>query len=63
MSRPSRIDQHDIAHIASQGLFVMGHCGLAGDLKDRDIVIRTIEANIPLRQLNPRQAAALARQF
>jgi hypothetical protein len=49
---PSRIDQHDIAHIASQGLFVMGHCGLAGDLKDRDVVVRAIEANVPLRPLD-----------
>src|SRR2546421_12099954 len=49
---PSHVDQHDIAHIASQGLFVVGHRGLAGDLKDRDVVVRAIEANIPLRPLD-----------
>jgi hypothetical protein len=49
---PSHVDQHDIAHITSQGLFVVGHRGLAGDLKDRDVVVRAIEANIPLRPLD-----------
>jgi AcrB/AcrD/AcrF family len=43
---PSHVDQHDIAHIASQGLFAMGYRGLANDLKDRDAVVRAIEANI-----------------
>jgi hypothetical protein len=48
---PSRIDQHDIAHFASQSQFVVGHRQLTGNLKDRDIVVRAIEANIPLRPL------------
>jgi hypothetical protein len=49
---PSRIDQHDVANVASQGLFVVGHRELTGNLKDCYIVVGAIEANIPLRPLD-----------
>jgi hypothetical protein len=45
--RPARHRRHRIAR-----LFVVGHRELAGDLKDRDVMVRAIEANIPLRPLD-----------
>jgi len=50
---PGHIDESDIAHSESNGLVVMVHCRLAGELKDSEVMIRAIEANIPVRPLDP----------
>src|SRR4029077_11781348 len=48
---PGDIHEHDIAHIEAHGFFVVGHRWAAGELKERDKVVRAIEANIPVRPL------------
>ena len=40
--RPGHIDERDIARIESHGLIVMGNRSLASELKDGEVVVRTI---------------------
>jgi hypothetical protein len=56
--RPPRIDESDIAYGELKCLIVVLQRRPAGDLKEYEVMISTVEANVTVRTLCPRRIAS-----